>query len=300
VKQLYSFIGWSTGAIVGLACSTLHPHITSALFLFNTSLGLTLHGMFQLIHPLPRWIQRYVSEAIHGLIDFLRPVIDTPAWDTLKALSSSKALRVMFELISFLGGFPPEQALFFKEYAKDIFFSRSHTHALMDLIAMTDEPLPEENLEQALKGVQSCVLISGFFDFMTGVYCTHELHRILSKHDAERSGGKAAGGTKKQRSKHVMFTMGSHFILLEWPEVVAKELLDHLNGIEDTDSNTEQLTSSSKETKVRSKRAVGVAVASPRGRSRGEGESASKDAGKAGSRARTRSVSAGAESRKHR
>ena len=54
-------------------------------------------------------------------------------------------------------------------------------------------------------------LISGFLDFMTGVYHSNALAKRM------------------KNAKHVIFTMGSHFILLEWPEVIAAEFLALIN-----------------------------------------------------------------------
>jgi hypothetical protein len=59
---------------------------------------------------------------------------------------------------------------------------------------------------------------------MTGVYHGWDLERGM------------------KNSKHVIFTMGSHFVLLEWPDLVAEEIIELvMNGnsdSNDTSANT--------------------------------------------------------------
>jgi pimeloyl-ACP methyl ester carboxylesterase len=105
--------------------------------------------------------------------------------------------------MAFLGGFPPDQPVYFYEYMKDVFATRSQTRALFDLILSLDEELPEASLHLP----HYTVLVSGAPDFMTGVYHSKKLAKSM------------------KNNKHVNFTMGSHFLLLEWPEIVAKEIL---------------------------------------------------------------------------
>ena len=44
-------------------------------------------------------------------------------------------------------------------------------------------------------------------DNMTGIYHSTRLAKGL------------------KRCKHIMFSMGSHFVLIEWPQTIAKELV---------------------------------------------------------------------------
>jgi hypothetical protein len=87
---------------------------------------------------------------------------------------------------------------------KDAFHNRTHTRGLLDLILSLDEASPKEIMTVA----QPSVIVSGTPDFLTGVYYSNALSRSLPN------------------NRHVNFTMGSHFILLEWPDILATELLD--------------------------------------------------------------------------
>jgi pimeloyl-ACP methyl ester carboxylesterase len=228
---------------VALACSSLYPASFSSLFLFNVSLGYTLHSVFQPISPLPLAFQSRLSGVIKMAIAKIRPVVDSYVWDMLRKVANTAQFRILFEILSFLNGFPPEQAAYFHEYTKDIFTSRAHTHALLDLIYMVDEPLPSDDLQRSLAGVQSCLLISGYFDFITGVYHSDELHSVLASRPAEcaqkapnRAHSAEAAGPCLRRCRHVQFSMGSHFLLLEWPDIVAQELVVFMGALNAEDS----------------------------------------------------------------
>jgi pimeloyl-ACP methyl ester carboxylesterase len=239
VKKCDAIIGWSTGAQVALACSSLYPASFTSLFLFNVSLGNTLHSVFQPISPLPLAFQKPLSKVLKLAIVKIRPVVESAVWDFLRTVAHSVQFRVLFEILSFFNGFPPEQAAYFHEYTKDIFTSRAHTHALLDLIHMVDEPLPSEDLRRSLAGVRNCLLISGYFDFITGVYHSDELHAVLASRPEETAGNapernvrERAGPGGVRRSKHVQFSMGSHFLLLEWPDLVAHELVAFMEALD--------------------------------------------------------------------
>jgi hypothetical protein len=87
---------------------------------------------------------------------------------------------------------------------KDTFKSREHTRGLLDLICSLDIKPQSGSLCLPHK----TTIISVFPDNMTGVYHS----QILAK--------------QMPNNKHVMFSMGSHFVLLEWPSEVAKEILE--------------------------------------------------------------------------
>jgi pimeloyl-ACP methyl ester carboxylesterase len=76
------------------------------------------------------------------------------------------------------------------------------------LIVALDAPCPPG----ALTLPHRATIISGLPDIMTGVYHSTRLAKGMPN------------------SKHVMFTMGSHFVLIEWPDLVAKEILELINS----------------------------------------------------------------------
>ena len=203
IKKYDAIMGWSTGAQVALACCAKYPDICDKLFLLNVSLGDTLHKAMQPIIALPEFVGEFVSRAMHALINSLKPLIPTYVWDTLRLLAFSVIFRVFLESLSFFGGFPPEQPVYFHEYMRDVFTTRSQTRGLLDLILCLDVALPEECCRLPHKAV----IVSGYADFMTGVYESQKLSRTMPN------------------AEHLCFSMGSHFLLIEWPDLVAKRFL---------------------------------------------------------------------------
>eukprot|EP01032_Pedospumella_encystans_P020057 gene20057-22795_t len=140
VKTYECIIGWSTGSQVALACTAKYPSVSETLFLLNLSTGLTLHTLFQLILPLPMFLQRYASRVfIYGFSGILS-LVDTAVWDAWRSVAHSPYYRLAFGIFAFLGGFPPEMAIYFDEYNHEIFTSRTHTASLGKLILALDEP----------------------------------------------------------------------------------------------------------------------------------------------------------------
>jgi len=275
VKTYECIIGWSTGSQVALACTAKYPSVCETLFLLNLSTGLTLHTLFQLILPLPLFLQRSASRVfIYAFSGILR-LVDTGVWDAWRSVAHSPYYRLAFGIFAFLGGFPPEMAIYFDEYNHEIFTSRTHTASLIKLILALDEVCPFQNPAEAVKRVKKCVVFSGFFDFMTGVYLSTALCTAVNAGLVD-DGGSGTQRVEEQpllqrnnnsdtvkhnidcsaettnldqlptitteytalpttpmlkphttsKCEHTVFTMGSHFLLLEWPELVAAGLCD--------------------------------------------------------------------------
>lgn len=287
MKKYECIIGWSTGSQVALACTAKYPSICDTLFLLNLSTGLTLHTLFQLVLPLPMFLQRYASKVFTFLFRGVLRLVDTGVWDAWRKVAHSPYYRLVFGIFAFVGGFPPEMAIYFDEYNHEIFTSRTHTASLGKLILSLDEPCPFQNPAEAVKNVRKCVVFSGFFDFMTGVYLSNALCSAVNAGFIE--GGASGSDIGEETSdeadetddekdecansvnsisndvdiatensnldqvpimstqyttsptratlanhtgakcEHTVFTMGSHFLLLEWPELVASGLCDLLS-----------------------------------------------------------------------
>lgn len=204
-------IGWSTGAQVGYNLSIQHPNQVNSLFLLGPSAGNTLQYILQPYKPLPVTIRPYVARAMIGLIDFLKSILHTKVYDYLKLFNDSYSFHLCLIALAFFGGFPPIQPVYFHEYMRDQFQSRYQIRALFDLIlSLNAPPLSSGAISPAVAA--KSVLISGYPDFLTGSYLSDEI----------------ASGLPGCRQ--VRFTMGSHFVLLEWPHIIGKELALFLNN----------------------------------------------------------------------
>ena len=195
------------GAQTAITSLALNPELADKLFLLNPSSGLTLHTALQSFMPLPAPIGKQISRVANYTIrSLLRPLIPGPVWDFLRSVAFSFFFRGCLEAGSFLGGSPPEQGAYFHTYMRDVFNTRNQTRGLLDLICSLDSPVPPLGLclDHPTK------IVSGVPDFLTGIYHSTTLAKGMSN------------------SQHVPFSMGSHFLLIEWPELVALELIDLL------------------------------------------------------------------------
>lgn len=209
ISKYHSIIGWSTGAQVALATCSIYPDVSDSLCLLNPCPGETLHTALQPYFPLPKFMGKILSKVSTCLITYLKTLISTVVWDLLKVVANSFGFRVFLEVLSFFSCAPPEQSVYFHQYMRDVFNTRNQTKNLLNLILILDTP----SLPGAEEVKQKTLIISGEPDFMTGVYHSRRLAKTL------------------KNSKHVNFTMGSHFLLLEWPEIVAKEFNDFIQSV---------------------------------------------------------------------
>ena len=101
-----------------------------------------------------------------------------------------------------------EQPPYFAEYMRDVFNTRDQTRGLLLLIKALDAPLPDA----ALALPHKAMILSGLPDNMTGVFHAFRLHASMPN------------------AKHIMFTMASHFLLIEWPALLADEILNQVSA----------------------------------------------------------------------
>lgn len=201
--QFEAIIGWSTGAQMALLLCSKYPKITKKLFLLNPSVGHTLHTVLQPFYPLPNFIGRAISRILHAILSSVRPLCDTSLWDYIRYVAYSELVFWFLTFGAFITGEPPEQPSFFHAYVYDLFATRDHTKHLLDLILALDADTPKGSTTLPHKSM----IVSGLPDFITGVY-----------HSFELDGG-------MPNSEHIMFTMGSHFVLIEWPREIGKLIL---------------------------------------------------------------------------
>lgn len=197
---------------MAVAYNLKYPSTCKGLFLLNPSAGLTLHYALQPCIPLPAFLRNVVSQVIKSGIRLLLPLIATSAWVTLQAVTYSSFFRIVLECLAFFGGFPPEQPTFFHEYMRDVFRYRAHTRGLLNLILSLDAEEPSF-LSGSTPNVPppKTMIVDCYFDFITGVYLGERLAK------------------KMPNSRRVTFSMGSHFLLLEWPDLLAKEIITFIS-----------------------------------------------------------------------
>ncbi len=201
---LQGLLGWSTGSQIAIRFAIQHNEKVKTLFLLNSPVGETLYTAFQPFCALPRPIGGVISTVTHVGITQLKKLINTPVWPFLRNFALSYPFHVFLMSLAYLSGSPPEQAVYFHEYMKDVFKNRTHTKALLDLILSLDEKADHDAIANKIH--QYSVIVSGSPDFLSGVYHSYLLEKLL------------------KNRKHVNFKTGSHFLLLEWPEYVGKEL----------------------------------------------------------------------------
>ena len=112
VLRFHAIIGWSLGAQTAITCCSTYPATAERLFLLNPSCGLTLHGAFQPIIPLPKYLGDRLSSILKTALKLVRPLtFNESLWNRMRTIAFSTLLRIVLEMSSFCGGFPPEQVL---------------------------------------------------------------------------------------------------------------------------------------------------------------------------------------------
>ena len=204
VKRVSCMIGWSTGAQIILKYVQINPNIAEKLFLLNPACGQALHTVFQPVIPLPGFMGKCMSLSLNWVITTLRPVCQSQIWNLIKEVAVSDALFVGLTVFAFACGFPPEQPSYFMAYIEDTFASRYHTQHLLDLITGLDTPLSSA----ARCHPHRTTIVTGLTDVMTG--CYHGESLALSM----------------RNQQYKVMLMGSHFLLIEFPDEVAQLILD--------------------------------------------------------------------------
>lgn len=204
VSKCHAIIGWSMGAQMAITLCSKYSNITDRLFLLNPSTGQTLQYLLQPVFPLPLIVRRSLSYVIRTALVALKKLCETGAWDFIKVAAYSRPFKMILVVCAFFGGCPPEQPSYFYEYVLDLFATRKSTTVLLDLVISLDETVPDS----ALSLDHKTIIVSSCVDIMTAVYHSTKLAKGMSA------------------SKHVMFSMGSHFLLIEWPVEVACLILE--------------------------------------------------------------------------
>lgn len=204
ISKCHAIIGWSMGAQMAITLCSKYESITERLFLLNPSTGLTLQYLCQPVVPLPLAMRQSLSYVIRSALAATKHLCKTSAWDFIKVAACSTPFKMCLVICAFLGGSPPEQPSYFFEYVVDLFATRKSTTVLLDLVMSLDAAVPDS----ALSLNHRTIIVSSCIDVMTAAYHSTKLTKGMSA------------------AKHVMFSMGSHFLLIEWPVEVAKLILE--------------------------------------------------------------------------
>jgi 3-oxoadipate enol-lactonase len=194
------FVGWSMGVQVALEFASLYPERVDSLVLLNGTHGHALSTGLQPMVRIP-----YVQELLHEGIDWLNQ--KKGLQKLLGALGTS---RLNTELIG--GGYArfrrqPRIKALYRQYMKDIFatdfgnylrlFQELDAHSAYHLL----RHIPHRTL-----------IICGLLDYMTPAYQSREMKR------------------KMPNAEYMSIPMGTHFVLVEYPEKVTSRIARFLNA----------------------------------------------------------------------
>lgn len=204
VTDVVCIVGWSVGTQIALTHASMYPGVINRMLLLCPSSGRTLHSALQPVFCLPTPFLPYVSRAFTSLFRYLHIVTDGIVFTALRySVYDSDIFRMTADCVSFLAGMSPNFGSYGHHYFRDVLSHRGHTKGLIDLIISLDEELPAGADSLQLP----CTIVSSYFDFMTGVYHADHLHKNM------------------RNSRHISLSSSTHFLLIEWPDVLAKEIL---------------------------------------------------------------------------
>eukprot|EP01035_Chromulina_nebulosa_P018574 gene18574-24299_t len=180
IDKFDTIIGWSTGAQIAVTYVSLYNNLVNKLILLNPSIGMTLHTVLQPFIHLPINIGKYVSVLITNVVIGLKSLIPTIVYEILKYFFESTIFRIILEINAFIGGFPPEQGLYFHSYMYDAMSTRQHTQGLLNLILALDSKNPLDILiDKHIVIQQPTLIFSGYCDFITELDTKINKQRLL-------------------------------------------------------------------------------------------------------------------------
>lgn len=194
------FIGWSMGVQVSLEFSSLYPDRVDKLVLINGTHGHALSTGFQPLFRIP-WLQKIMHEAIDWFL---------PRKDLQRLLASLGTSVLNREVIG--GGYArlrkqPRIKALYSQYMEDIFGTDFGNYLRLF------QELDAHSVYHLLRNINhETLIISGLLDILTPAYQSREMCRKLPN------------------SKHVCIAAGTHFVLVEYPDEVAKRVGDFLSG----------------------------------------------------------------------
>mmetsp|Transcript_29479 Transcript_29479/g.94327 ORF Transcript_29479/g.94327 Transcript_29479/m.94327 type:complete len:452 (+) Transcript_29479:104-1459(+) len=198
----YAFIGYSTGVQVGLELAALHPDRVGRLVLLNGTHGCLLHSFlmpFFRIPPLGDWF--------HSLLRRVRS-LGPSHWSLARRAYLAGLKTARYALVRpFCLLTASDYELYALNYVKDFFTSLDHSlHYLRVPMALDCHSayylLPEI--------AQPTLICAGMLDVLTPAYCSYEMAALMPN------------------AELLVKTLGTHFILLEYPQDLANAIEEFL------------------------------------------------------------------------
>jgi pimeloyl-ACP methyl ester carboxylesterase len=200
---IHTFIGWSTGVQVALEFAALYPSRVNKIILLNGTHGQALSSCFQPILRVP-----WFGYLMHDCISFIRSKTDH-IWDVLADFlrQNETMARLIYRPYSLLYN-EPDIEWFLTQYINDIFgVSASHTKAYLRLF----QSLEAHSVQHLLLDINTpTLIIAAQLDTLTPAYQSYEM------------------GKQLKNSTLINYSWGTHFLLMEYPQEVSKNVVDFI------------------------------------------------------------------------
>lgn len=185
------FFGWSMGVQVSLEFATLYPERVAGLVLLNGTYGHAFSSGFQPLFRVP-----FAGKWGHRLVDYL---LDHPEFRESLAKFAQHTVDPTLRVFSWISGTSPTQLRpAISRYMREVFDEKSFPNYLRLF-----QELDAHSVYHHLRDIRApALVISGAFDWFTPAYQSREI----------------AARLPFAESLHLL--RGSHFVLLERPEVV--------------------------------------------------------------------------------
>ncbi len=196
-----SLIGWSMGVQVSLEFAALYPEKVEKLVLLNGTYGKVLETGFQPLFRIPK-----LNKFLHELIEYFYYKPDLVKKIGQAVLNARPLIRQIARLYSHLYRKPELEDMAI-QYISDIFstdfgnylrlFQELDAHSVYHLLPEIDHPV---------------LIISGLLDPLTPAYQSFEMEKKLP------------------RAIHIPIPLGTHFVLIEFPQKVVPLIASFLEN----------------------------------------------------------------------
>jgi len=185
-----TLVGWSMGVQVALETAARHSDRVERLVLINGTHGHALETAFQPLVRLP-WLARYLHEAIE-MLGSRGAIIEL-----VRSIALSRPNMEVGRLYAKLRG-NPRIADMYRQYVSDIFGG-----SIGNFLKLFQELDAHSNYHHLPEILHPSLVVSGGLDPLTPAYQSFEIARRL------------------KGVEHLHLPLGTHFVLLEYPELVA-------------------------------------------------------------------------------